>query len=340
MLERPNITNEKIAACLQEAYELEVARVAFLPLGADANTAVFSITTTDQANYFLKLRSGKFGETAVSLPKHLHDHGNLHIIPPLPTRAGRLWAELGDYRVILSPFVAGRDGYEVALTEAQWRQFGAAVRQLHEATLLPELRAQIPVYRTTDRWREAVRGLLAMAEPFVDEVARETAVFLQSKRTELLSLIARAEQLAVVVDCLDDFVVCHADLHAGNLLLDDDGRLFVVDWDTLLLAPKERDLLFVGGGLLGNWRSAAEEVALFAAGYGETAVNHAALAYFRYDRILEDIALYGEELLINDTDSADRAQALYYLQTNFRPNGTIALAREAESGVWGVGSGA
>ncbi len=65
MLERPNITNEEIAACLQEAYGLEVARVAFLPLGADVNTAVFSVTTPSETDYFLKLRRGEFVETAV-----------------------------------------------------------------------------------------------------------------------------------------------------------------------------------------------------------------------------------------------------------------------------------
>ena len=332
MLEKPSIADADIVVCLCEAYGLEVAGVTFLPLGADGNTAVFSVTTADQTNYFLKLRSGAFVETAVSLPKHLHDQGNPHIISPLPTQTGGLWAELGDYRMILYPFVAGRNGYEVALTEEQWRQFGAAVRQLHTTIVPPELQAQILRYHTTNRWREAVRGLLAMGEPFVDDLARETAVFLQAKRDELLNLINRAEQLSVVVDSLTDLVVCHADLHAGNLLLDDSGKLFVVDWDTLLLAPKERDLLFVGGGLLGNWCSAAEEVALFYAGYGETAVNRAALAYFRYDRLLEDIALYGEELLLTNADSADRAQALYYLQANFRPNGTIALAQQAEGG--------
>lgn len=333
MLEKPNIADEDIAACLRGAYGLEVAGVAFLPLGADVNTAVFCATTSAQTDYFVKLRRGEFGETAVSLPKYLHDQGNAHIVPPLPTLAGGLWGELGDYRVILYPFVAGRNGYEVGLTEVQWRQFGAAVRQLHTAMLPPTLWEQIPRYHTTNRWREAVRGLLAVGEPFVDGLARETAVFLQSQQDDLLALIARAEQLSTVVDSLTDLVVCHADLHAGNLLLDQSGRLFVVDWDTLLLAPRERDLLFVGGGLLGSWCSAAEEVALFAAGYGETAVNRAALAYFRYDRLLEDIALYGEELLFSDADSPDRVQALYYLQTNFRPNGTIALARQADGEV-------
>ena len=72
-------------ACLRRAYGLEVAGVAFLPLGADANTAVFRATTLNHTDYFVKLRSGAFVETAVFLPKHLHDQGNPYIIPPLPT---------------------------------------------------------------------------------------------------------------------------------------------------------------------------------------------------------------------------------------------------------------
>lgn len=42
-----------------------------------------------------------------------------------------------------------------------------------------------------------------------------------------------------------DFVLCHADFHDANLLIDPTGRLFIVDWDEIILAPKERDLVFV-----------------------------------------------------------------------------------------------
>ena len=50
-----------------------------------------------------------------------------------------------------------------------------------------------------------------------------------------------------------DFIVCHFDIHAGNILIDDDGSLYIVDWDDPILAPKERDLMYIGGGLLGGW---------------------------------------------------------------------------------------
>jgi thiamine kinase-like enzyme len=38
------------------------------------------------------------------------------------------------------------------------------------------------------------------------------------------------------------FVVCHTDLIGDNLLVDADGRLSALDWDTAMLAPPEMDL--------------------------------------------------------------------------------------------------
>lgn len=40
MLTKPDLKDEKIIACLQEHYGLDVAEISFLPLGADFNTAV------------------------------------------------------------------------------------------------------------------------------------------------------------------------------------------------------------------------------------------------------------------------------------------------------------
>ena len=38
-------------------------------------------------------------------------------------------------------------------------------------------------------------------------------------------------------------------VHAGNVLLGDNDKLAIVDWDNPIMAPKERDLMFVGGGI-------------------------------------------------------------------------------------------
>ena len=47
MLEKPDLPDEKIIACLQAEYGLRVATIAFLPLGADLNTAVYRVVADD-----------------------------------------------------------------------------------------------------------------------------------------------------------------------------------------------------------------------------------------------------------------------------------------------------
>ena len=68
--------------------------------------------------------------------------------------------------------------------------------------------------------------------------------------------------------------MCHADLHAGNILIDANGAFYLVDWDTLILAPKERDLMYAGGGQFGEARTPQQEEALFYQGYGQTQIDH------------------------------------------------------------------
>ena len=49
--------------------------------------------------------------------------------------------------------------------------------------------------------------------------------------------------------------------NGGNILIRTDGQppvLYIVDWDDVLLAPKESDLMFVGGGIDEIWKTERE----------------------------------------------------------------------------------
>src|SRR5690349_24638466 len=92
MLTPPDIATDTIIAFLGEHYALRTHRVSFLPIGADANAAVFRVDTDDDTPYFLKLKRGDFDEIAVSIPAYLRAHGIPRVMAPLATSAGQLCA--------------------------------------------------------------------------------------------------------------------------------------------------------------------------------------------------------------------------------------------------------
>lgn len=320
MLEKPDIQDTNILYCLRDDYGLKAAQVEFLPLGADRNTAVYRAITDDGTAYFVKLRSGDFDE--------------MTIIAPLPTQSQQLWTGLGEYRVTVSPFVEGNSGYEVDLSDRHWVEFGQALNGIHKTVIPPALTDRLQRESYSDQWRELVRNFQELIERAVyrDPIAAELAAFLKQQHETIHKLIERAESLASVLqERSEPFILCHADIHAGNILIDKNDQLYLVDWDTLIFAPKERDLMFVGGGQFGSRRSAPEEEKLFYQGYGPTQTDPIGLAYYRYERIVQDIAAFCEQVLLTDEGGEDRRAALRYLTGQFQPGKEIDLAFRTEA---------
>jgi spectinomycin phosphotransferase len=333
MLEKPDLQDEQIIACLRNEYGLLVVQVAFLPLGADRDTAVYRVVADDETPYFVKLRRGVFDETSVALPKCLSDQGIVQIIAPLATKTGQLWANLDAFKLILYPFVEGHDGYEVSLSDRQWVEFGTALKRIHTAIVPPALIRHIQQEAYSPQWREIVKTFLDRVEDYAfgDPVAVRLAALLKARRDQILDLVGRAERLTqALLSRSLELILCHSDIHAGNILIDANGAFYIVDWDNPILAPKERDLMFIGGGQMGAGHTAQEEETLFYRGYGQTQVDPAALAYYRYERIIQDIAVFCERIFLTHEGGKDREQSFQYLASNFLPNGVLEIAYETD----------
>jgi spectinomycin phosphotransferase len=333
MLEKPEIKDEQIINCIRDEFGLNVESICLLSLGADVNTSVYRVITKNGINYFVKVRKGNFNQASVTIPSFLSALGIKQVIPPLPTQKGQLWANINPFKVILYPFVEGHAGLEIKMSKQQWFEFGTALKRFHTTDLPLNITSSIQRDNFSSRWRDTVKMHLERVreEVFNEPIKVEAADFLKSKNVETLEIVKRTEQLALMLqEELLEFILCHSDIHGYNLLIDTNGALYIVDWDALIFAPKERDLMFIGGGHGNSGYTPQEEEAMFYQGYGETNINQIAIAYYRYDRIIIDIADDCDLIFLSDEGEEYQAAALEDLKNKFLPDSYIEIAYRSD----------
>jgi spectinomycin phosphotransferase len=223
MLTKPDLSDELIISRLQEEYGLRVSSLTFLPLGADTGSASFCVVTDDGAVYFLKLRKG-FREISVTVPLFLKSQGIKEILAPFETKSKIGWADLGEYKMILYPFIEGKDGFSTLLTDYHWQTLGAALKKIHSAKIPAQIKELISHETYSPQYRESVKSFQKLIEhkTFNDPTAAKLAGFMKSRRDEIIRIIDRAESLATQLQSQPlELVLCHADMHGGNVLISD-----------------------------------------------------------------------------------------------------------------------
>ena len=333
MPKKPVLRDDQIIKCLRDDYELNVEKISFLPLGADLNTSVYRVVTADKASYFVKVQKGDFNEASVTIPNFLSTLGIQQVIPSLPTKSGQLWAVLDPFKVILYPFVEGHPAFDGHMSRQQWLEYGAALKRFHSADIPSYMTSSIRKDNFSPFWRDTLKMILDRIEQeaFAEPVAIELVDFLKSKKNELIEMVQRTEQLAqMILQQLPKFVLCHSDLHGWNLLVDNDGALYIIDWDWLIFAPKERDLMFIGGGHGDSGYTPQEEETMFYQGYGQTNINQIAIAYYRYERTIADIADDCSIIFLSDKGAQYRKEILEDLKSMFLPNAKIEMAYQSD----------
>ncbi len=291
MREQPKIPEERLRACLQNHYDLIPVTLEFLPVGLDYNAGVYRVVSEQGTPYLLKVTSRPLYEPACRVPGYLKDQGIASVVAPLPTRNNALWTKAEDWTVIVYPFLDGDTSW-TGMTDEQWKEVGSIFQQIHQAILPPfgfeSLRKETFDPTEYARWiRDFETGLAVAGTPHAQALNEGSA----SERALRASWMAHQSTIHMVVTSLEKlagvlqartlpYVICHADLHPANLLRDRSGHVFVIDWDEVMLAPKERDFLFIK-------ESSADSETLpippaFFQGYGQTEIDWIALpsSYF------------------------------------------------------------
>ena len=325
MLEKPDLADATIIEQLESHYALRVRALEFLPIGNDQRAWSYRVEA-GASDYFLKLRRGGTKPASLIAPRYLKSNGIKQVVAPLAACSGALSVAAGGYDLILYPYIDGKSAWRMPMPTSQWRAWGVTMRRIHGSSLNAEL---------LDAAEREVFGVKWL--PIIDRV--EDALKRQASRGSVAAQAARVwrDQEAEIHRCRrryremgalltadpPPFALCHADIHTDNIILDTQGELRIVDWDETVIAPKERDLMFFVED--GHRR---EETDAFFAGYNGGEINWLALAYYKYDWVVQEFADYGERIFLSDQiGGKDLESALVEFKRLFEPDDVIDRAQ-------------
>lgn len=304
MIEKPEIEDDKIIDTLNQNYSIQAVRVEFLPIGNDSSAFAYRVDTRDGTSYFLKLKKNLSNLAGLFVSRFLKDSGIQQVVAPLATNTQELWANLDRFRLILYPFVVAVEAMQVGMSNSQWMEFGSTLKQIHSAGLSTDISQYVNRETFVPKWSSVARELdeQVRSKKYDAPVQKELARFWKGHSQTVHTLIERTERIGKHLQQADlEFVLCHADIHTANILLTQEHEIFIVDWDDTLLAPKERDLMFVSG--VGT----AQEKSFFN-GYGNVEFNQLALAYYRYEWCVQEIGDFGARVFMAEDGGEDTKQ--------------------------------
>ncbi|MGH2485512.1 MAG: phosphotransferase enzyme family protein [Ktedonobacterales bacterium] len=334
MREPPNVPEEHLRAGLRAHFGLAEVALEFLPVGLDANAGVYRVRAARGGEFLLKVKRGPIYPASCLAPRYLVDQGVAAVVAPLPTAQGDLWSAAGAssaWVLTLYPFIEGATGWTPAMTDQQWQELGTTLNAVHRAPLPPHgiasLRAesfdvagyagQIAALHT--------RYTQPTAEQTGDLAEQTIIAHWMARRPAFLAMLAAMEQFAAILRRRSaPRVICHADLHPGNIIRARDGRIHIIDWDDVMLAPKERDLIFVADPPADG---DTDDAPPFFQGYGPAAIDWIALAYYRFERVVTDVIASAEEVsIVPDLGQRDRIESAQRFDLLFAPGNGADMA--------------
>jgi spectinomycin phosphotransferase len=296
-----DLARTDLVRALARHWAIDADRLEYVPVGFGSHH--WEAVGPDGARWFVSvddLRAGHHGgrapeqvfaalDHAFRAAAALRDHAGLEFVQA-PTRGGGAVLHRIDarYAIRVEPFLDGEAGesgdYEHA---ADRRRVGRLVGRLHVAS--PRISAELPGredFTLPGRGElEAAIGLLDTpwaGGPFAEPARRLLQEHAGRLRERLRTYDQRA---AAVLDDQGTWVVTHGEPHSANVLRTPDGGLRLLDWDTLLIGPRERDLWMVLDDDLTGWEQ-YRDVA------GDVDLNTQTLALYRERWALAEICIY------------------------------------------------
>lgn len=306
-----DLAPERLGAALADGWELRAASMEYWPEGAGSHHWVLTdanglrhfatVDNLDGKDWLGGTRQAVFEglrRALLTATELRHAAGLEFVVAPVAARDGEFLRRLdGRYAVTLFPFLAGHSYPFGPYPDERLRgQALDLIAALHRSTTAVRGLAPVHMLGFTDRG-----GLEAFLRdpsrpwdggPFSESTGRLMA----SRAADIARLTAAFDRLAeITAPARADLVITHGEPHPANLISVDD-RVVLIDWDTVALAPPERDVSLIITGTEGADR--------YQEATGRT-LDPAVLTLYRVRWYLDDLASAVRMFRTPHRDTAD-----------------------------------
>lgn len=309
-----DIETSAVIAALADGWGFEVERADYAAVGAgsyhwvasdlDGTRRFVTVDDLDQKRWLGDTRDSacealrRAFDTAVVL----ETAGLEFVVAPIPTSLGESLRRIGSrHTIALFPFVDGQAGRYGHYDDGARAAVVSMLAELHLATpAVGSVAHSIGLDLPGRRHLEA--GLQELNQTWsggpLSESARQAFA---SHGSDVAAFLSLADRLAADVKKRGGtWVVTHGEPHSANVMRAGTAHV-LVDWDTVALAPPERDLwMLVEDG--------TEDLAIYTNATGHQ-IDHDALDFFRLTWDLKDLAEYLNVLRSPHRESEDTHSA-------------------------------
>ena len=241
----------------------------------------------------------------------------------METQEGTLSVQWQDFRVSLFPFIEGKSRWDLwkvgkDFTDSALSETGALLATIHGCpnTIVPNeltsAKYDLPLRHELHTVLEASKKKITPQNQYQKQLLEGLA----QHRSEILQTLERYDSLGRSAEALQTpFVITHGDPTPGNLIVDTENRLHLIDWDGVCLGPPEKDLVSFTGErfevVLERYLTERQgNVSLYADIFG----------FYIYEWTINEIRDYGTKILFKNNDAKQNEYDWESLQDYLPPN--------------------
>ena len=316
MITEPDLSHDFLRSALNRLYAVDVRTLEFVRPGGECSWG-YVVTTHTGERFFLKLTQQRVcgdeiseqgliaaGEVAQAL-------GHDRIVTAIQATTGYFLNSIGGYLATFIPLVEGVPMMQTELDDERQHKLGVLIAQIH--TFAPiERPPHEKLARHHLRDWGALERALDSPSPTWSAAQRRMATLLDSVRPTMQRLIAeyRVVERQIAEDRRIPLMFCHGDPSPGNVLVRPDGEIALIDWDSPVWGPQERDLFHVRhypGVMAGYERET-----------GGLTLNEAVMSAYAQVWDIGEVVDYGYRTLLTQQSEAQYVHDVHELEAHIR----------------------